>query len=221
MENGDRLTAPEFERRWKFIPRLKKAELIDGVVHMAAAVSQDFHGAPHAIAITWVGTYFAATPGLVIGDNATIRFDLDNELQPDVHLSIRQSHGGQSRIDDEGYLCGPPEFIFEISGSSVSYDSHVKKQIYCRYGVKEYVIWRVYDGEIDWHILRDNEFIRIDPANGVHRSTVFPGLWLDVAAMIKEDLAAVLKTAAAGVADAAHAEFVKRLADEQARRQPV
>ena len=219
LENGDRLAAAEFERRWKQMPRMKKAELLDGVVYMAAAVSQDFHGGPHLCLATWLGNYLAATPGVIGGDNTTLRLDLQNEPQPDLHLSIRESHGGQSRIDQEGYVSGAPELILEISGSSVSYDSHAKKQVYRRFGVKEYVIWRVYDGEIDWHILRNGEFVRADPLDGVHRSAVFPGLWLDVAAMIKEDLAAVLKTAAAGVADPAHAEFVKRLADNQASGQ--
>ena len=217
VENGDHLTATEFERRWERLPNLKKAELLDGVVHMPAAVSQDFHGRPHGCVVAWLGYYFAHTPGVDFGDNATLRLDLENEPQPDAFLAIRHSHGGQSLLDDAGYIRGAPELTFEVGGSSVSIDSHAKLQLYRRQGVKEYVIWRVYDGEIDWHILRNGEFVRADPLNGVHRSTVFPGLWLDVAAMIKEGLAAVLKTAAAGVADPAHAEFVKRLADEQAR----
>ncbi|NOT54476.1 MAG: Uma2 family endonuclease, partial [Deltaproteobacteria bacterium] len=33
LENGDRLTRPEFERRYEAMPHLKKAELIEGVVY--------------------------------------------------------------------------------------------------------------------------------------------------------------------------------------------
>ena len=46
MREGDRLTRAEFERRWTAMPELKKAELIDGAVHVAAALSVD-HGTPH------------------------------------------------------------------------------------------------------------------------------------------------------------------------------
>ncbi|HEX3869772.1 MAG TPA: hypothetical protein VHV77_05020, partial [Pirellulales bacterium] len=47
LESGDVLTAEEFERRWEAMPDLKRAELIDGVVYMNAAVSIH-HGMPHA-----------------------------------------------------------------------------------------------------------------------------------------------------------------------------
>ncbi len=38
LENGDRLNRCEFERRYNAMPHLKKAELIEGVVYMAAAL---------------------------------------------------------------------------------------------------------------------------------------------------------------------------------------
>jgi hypothetical protein len=34
LENGDRLTRREFERRYNAMPDVKKAELIEGVVYM-------------------------------------------------------------------------------------------------------------------------------------------------------------------------------------------
>jgi hypothetical protein len=46
LENGDRLTRPEFERRYQAMTQLKKAELIAGVVYMAAAVRAKNHGKP-------------------------------------------------------------------------------------------------------------------------------------------------------------------------------
>lgn len=36
LENGDRLTITEFERRYTAMPQVKKAELIEGMVHMAS-----------------------------------------------------------------------------------------------------------------------------------------------------------------------------------------
>ena len=38
LEPGDRLTREEFERRYQARPHLKKAELIEGIVHMPSLV---------------------------------------------------------------------------------------------------------------------------------------------------------------------------------------
>ena len=44
LENGDRLTVAEFERRYEAMPHLKKAELIEGVVYVPSPVRQRFQG---------------------------------------------------------------------------------------------------------------------------------------------------------------------------------
>ncbi len=48
LENGDRLTRVEFERRYEAMPNLKKAELIEGEVYMPSPVQQRRHGRPHS-----------------------------------------------------------------------------------------------------------------------------------------------------------------------------
>ncbi|WP_390883458.1 Uma2 family endonuclease [Kovacikia minuta] len=101
VESGDRLTRVEFERRYEAIPERFKAELIEGVVYVASPV-RVFHGGPHAALVTWLGVYWAATPGVKIADNATIRLDLDNEPQPDVLLRI--AVGGTAQISQDGYI---------------------------------------------------------------------------------------------------------------------
>src|SRR5207247_3024465 len=112
LENGDRLTRAEFERRYAAMPATVKAELIEGVVYMSSAVRIDVHAMPHGDLITWAGTYRVHTPGIVLGDNATVRLDLDNEPQPDVCLMI--GPGGQARIDEDGYIEAAPEFAAEV-----------------------------------------------------------------------------------------------------------
>jgi len=87
LANGDKLTRYEFERRYNVMPHLKKAELIEGIVYIAAALRFKSHGEPHGQIITWLGTYAAITPNISMGDNPTVRLDLDNEPQPDVVLS--------------------------------------------------------------------------------------------------------------------------------------
>src|SRR5262249_28646800 len=126
LENGDRLTRDEFERRYAAMPHLKKAELLEGVVHMPAAVRWKQHGRPHFCLNTWVGVYFAETPGVEGGDNTTIRLDLENEPQPDLALFIDPECGGRVRISPDDYIEGAPEWVGEVSSSSVSIDLNTK-----------------------------------------------------------------------------------------------
>ena len=98
LQNGDRLTRDEFERRYRAMPHVKKAELIEGVVYMPSPVNLDNHAEPHTALATWLGIYWGSTPGTRAGDNSTVRLDLHNEPQPDVLLMIRPECGGQARI---------------------------------------------------------------------------------------------------------------------------
>ena len=82
LENGDRLTRCEFERRYARQPDLEKAQLIEGVVYMPSPVGivhAEAHSAIHAV----LAVYAASTPGVRIADNATVRLDLENEPQPE------------------------------------------------------------------------------------------------------------------------------------------
>lgn len=210
LENGDRLTRPEFERRYEAMPEVKKAELIEGVVYMPSPVRYEGHGRQHSALNGWLVVYVASTPGVGAGDNSTIRLDLDNEPQPD--LLLRIADDGQSRVDEDGFLDGAPELVAEVASSSVAYDLHQKLHTYRRHGVREYIVWRTQDDAIDWFILREGRYERLplDDA-GIYRSECFPGLWLDPAAMLRGDLAMVLKVLGEGLASQEHGEFVQRL----------
>ncbi|MBI4631119.1 MAG: Uma2 family endonuclease, partial [Chloroflexi bacterium] len=136
LQTGDRLTRAEFERRYKSLPKIKNAELIEGVVFMPSPVHFQSHSQPHSDIVTWLGFYKASTPNLQTGDNATLRLDAENEVQPDAALFIK---GGKCKISDDDYLEGAPELIVEIAASSVSYDLFDKLKIYRRNRVQEYV----------------------------------------------------------------------------------
>jgi Uma2 family endonuclease len=210
LENGDRLTRAEFERRYAAMPATVKAELIEGVVYMSSAVRARSHGLPHGDLVTWAGVYRAHTPGVVLGDNTTIRLDLDNEPQPDVCLMI--DRGGQARIDEDDYIESAPEFAAEVAASSASYDLGTKLNAYRRNGVREYVVWRVLDQEIDWFVWREGRYDRLPAGpDGVTRSEVLPGLWLDTAALLRGDLPRVHEVLHQGLAGQDHAAFVARL----------
>lgn len=211
LEPGDRLTRAEFERRYEGMPQIKKAELIEGVVYMPSPVRLRRHGQPHFRLIGWLGAYAAETPSVIGGDNATARLDLDNEPQPDAMLLLDPACGGQAIISADDYVEKAPEWVGEISASSVSFDLHTKLHVYRRNGVREYLVWRVQDMQIDWFSLRSGEFepLAADAA-GILRSEVFPGLWLDAAALVRGDMRRVLAIVQQGIASPEHAEYIKR-----------
>jgi Uma2 family endonuclease len=147
--SGDRLSRDEFERRHAAMPECKKAELIEGVVHVTSAVSVR-HGQPHSQLGVWLGTYAAATPKVASYDHTTLRLDLDNEPQPDLLLRIVPEGGGRCRVTPDLYLEGPPELVAEITASTASCDLHGKLNAYRRNGIREFLVWRVMDGAVDW-----------------------------------------------------------------------
>ncbi len=209
LENGDRLTRKEFERRYQAMPNVKKAELIEGIVYMPSPARHRKHGKPQLSITSWLGQYIAFTPKVDGSDNATVRLDLDNEPQPDALLRLLPEHGGQTRLSEDDFLEGAPEFIVEISSSSASYDKHQKKDAYRRNGVQEYLIWLTNETRLEWWRLNDGVYEEIQPDNdGFLKSRVFPGLWLDAEALLQGNLARVFEVVQLGVTSDAHRAFV-------------
>lgn len=194
LQNGDRLTADEFHRRYEAMPELKKAELIDGWVYIDPTFGKFACGRGRALVIAWLGKYVAERDGCgcEAGLNPTVFLDRLNTPQPDAILRRSERAGGMSRLDGEGYLVGPPELVVEVAASSVSYDLHEKADTYRRHGVREYLVWRVEDRAIDWFANRAGRFEPLSAEGGVIVSEVFDGLRLDVAAALGGDAAAVL-----------------------------
>jgi Uma2 family endonuclease len=211
LENGDHLTRAEFERRYEAMPRLKKAELIEGVVYMPSPV-HNLHSWAHGQVIGWLASYCAATARVQLNDNATVRLDIDNEVQPDGLLRLDETRGGNCRVTADDYLEGPPELIVEIAGSSATYDLHDKLNVYRRNGVQEYIVWQVYDRRLDWFWLQEEKYLPLSPDDqGLIRSQIFPGLILAVTALLEGDLQTVLAELNRGLASPEHAAFVAQL----------
>jgi Uma2 family endonuclease len=217
LREGERLDRDEFERRYEAMPDKQKAELIDGVVYMPSPVYFEDHGRPHFDLIGWLAAYRFATPGVQGADNTSLRLDLQNEPQPDACLLVLPSHGGRVRIEGGRWIVGGPEFIAEVAASSTSYDLNQKKNAYQRNGVREYVVWRVLDGAIDWFVLREGGYEPLPAAeDGVCRSEVLPGLWLAPAALIAGDVERVAAVLREGLSSPEHAAFVADLAQAAA-----
>ena len=157
LENGDRLTRYEFERRYEAMPHVKKAELIEGVVYVASPVRYRRHGKPHGYIMGWLGLYCSATPGVEFADNSTVRLDLDNEPQPDALLRIDEELGGQSYISEDDYIEGAPELIVEVASSSAAYDLHDLLKAYRRNGVQEYIVWQIAEQKLNWFSLHSRD----------------------------------------------------------------
>ena len=212
LESGDRLTRPEFERRYEAATHIHRAELIEGVVYVASALRHEQHGKPHSRIMTWLGIYQALTPGVDLSDAPTVRLDLDNEPQPDAVLLIKPAAGGQTRLSREGYIEGAPELVVEVAASSVAIDMGSKKQAYRRNGVLEYVVWQSYENRLDWFQLVEGDYQPILPdETGVIRSPIFPGLWLAVDDLLNDNMVRVLEVVQEGVRSPEHQAFVQGL----------
>jgi Uma2 family endonuclease len=147
-----------------------------------------------------------------MGDNGSVRLDLDNEPQPDAAMIINPSHDGRVQLSPDDYVVGAPELVAEVAASSAAIDLNTKLRVYRRNNVREYIVWRVLDLAIDWFVLRQSQYDRLPLASaGLYQSEVFPGLWLDPAALARFDLAAVLQVLQQGLASPEHVAFVTRL----------
>jgi Uma2 family endonuclease len=211
LDGGDRLSRGEFLRRWEAHPEIKRAELIGGTVYMPSPVTFD-HGDREADAGCWLVTYRARTPGTVAGHNATTFLLEDDAPQPDLNLRILPEFGGRSRTEGH-YLAGTPELFVEICRSSAAYDLHQKLELFQAAGIPEYLAVLLFEREIRWHVLTEGVYQLLPPGpDGIWRSQVFPGLWLDGQALLAGNVTQVLARLEGGLRTPEHAAFVQKLA---------
>jgi Uma2 family endonuclease len=212
LENGMHLGATEFLRRYEAMPEIKKAELIGGIVYMGSPVRADQHGEPDGLVQTWLGTYAITIHGVRHGTNSTVHLGAMDVLQPDAFLRLQPELGGKSRIDEKGYIQGPPELVAEIAASSANLDAREKRDSYRRCSITEYLLWRTEDRQISWWYLHEDEYVPLpSSSDGVLRSRVFPGLWLDTKAALARDGAALIAKLNEGMRSEEYLRFAERL----------
>jgi Uma2 family endonuclease len=211
LQNGDNLTLAEFEERFDAMPGPVRAELIEGVVFVPP-VLQEGHSGPQFDFVGLLSIYRFATPGVVGGDNGSVQLGGKSLPQPDAFLMIAPGLGGSAVIGPKGYVVGSPEFVAEIANTSADYDLHQKLDVYQRNGVREYAVWRTFDGDFDYFVLTDGTYQRAVPdAQGIVRSSVLPGLWLNIPRLLAGDFTAVVADIQRGTASPEHAAFVAEL----------
>ncbi len=210
LHNGDCMTQAEFHRAYERTPENFRAELIGGIVYVASPLSWR-HGRNHPPLNTVFFVYEGSTPGVECGDNATVMLGDIAEPQPDLCMRVLSEFGGQSRTSDDDYVVGAPELVAEIAVSTRAIDLHAKRNDYTRYGVKEYFVVCPREKEVRWFDLAANQEL-VFSADGIIRVRTFPGLWVDVAALLDRKATQLLTTLQRGLESLEHAEFVARLA---------
>jgi hypothetical protein len=217
LQNGDHLDQPTFHRRYEGMAEEFRAELVGGIVFVRGRTTAS-HGRCHLKLTSWLAAYEVETPGLEALSGVTTILGSTSELEPDGCLLVRAEYGGCTWEDADGYLNGAPEWIGEICAGPESIDLHRKLSDYQRAGVREYVVAALSSQEVSRFISRDGAF-RLVPADsdGIFRSEVFPGLWLDPVALLKRDGKRVLAVLNQGLASPEHAAVVAKLA---AKRSP-
>jgi Uma2 family endonuclease len=211
LVHGQHLDQPTFHQRYEAMPEGTWAELVGGVVHMPSPVRNEHRGHDDDVSY-WYGHYKRFTKGLRSGKNSTVTLDVIGETQPDGHLRIPQELGGQTRIE-RGFIVGAPELVIELARSSRYYDLNEKKADYERARVREYLVIELDPDRIQWFIRRADHFEDLPAGpDGIYRSEVFPGLWLDPKALYAEDLDRLIEVLEQGLATPEHADFVTRLA---------
>ncbi|MBM3738453.1 MAG: Uma2 family endonuclease [Acidobacteria bacterium] len=185
LENGDRMDRDEFVARWDALPWLQHAELIKGVVYLPSPVSAS-HGEFDFLLGGWLAHYRRRTPGCSGATNASWEL-LSSMPQPDLALRWLPEYGGKA-VHKGRFLAGPPDLIIEICASSRSYDLGPKLALYREAGVREYLAVLVAERRIEWRFHNGTRYTLLKRSrNGIYKSNVFPGLWLDEAAMWRDD----------------------------------
>lgn len=209
LYNGDRLTQPEFHRRYAAMPEDVKAELVGGIVYMPPPVGPG-HGEADIRLGTILTMYEAATPGVRASHNTTVILGERSEPQPDIHLRLLPEAGGRVVANTRGMLTGAPELVVEVAHSSEALDLHAKRADYTQAGVLEYLVLLVREGQLRAFDLSGNAELPVG-RDGVYRSKVFPGLWIDPAAVLSGDLRRVFAVLDKGIKSPEHGVFVKKL----------
>ncbi|MDQ2730959.1 MAG: Uma2 family endonuclease [Armatimonadota bacterium] len=211
LVHGERLDQPTFHERYEAMPAETRAELIEGTVYIMPSPVSVEHFAPHVSIIGWLLHYVIEVPGLQVVDNGTLVMGLDKEPQPDVAMLILPLYGGRTRtkqVKNKTYVEGAPELLVEISVSTTWLDLNPKKRDYAAAGVEEYIVVQPEKRTIHWFYLVNGSYETSQPdADGIYRSRVFPGLWMDPIALLDDDKKRVRAIVQQGLASPEYAAW--------------
>lgn len=216
LVEGQRLDQPTFHALYEAMPPGIRAELINGVVIMPSPVGPP-HGRASLFTRMWLGFYQANTPGVEALLDTSTALGLKSEPQPDALLRILSECGGQTQVDRR-FVHGVPELLAEVAHATHYNDLGPKFEDYERVGVREYIVRAIEPDAVYWFILRQGRLVDLPPdADGIYRSEVFAGLWLEPAALLAGDIRRLQAIVDLGCATEDHAAFVARLTAARAK----
>jgi Uma2 family endonuclease len=213
LENGARMDQPTFHALYKQTPEGFRAQLIGGTVYVMASPTSPRHGRPHARVVYWLSLYSEETPGTDVLDNTTNVLGPESEPEPDACLLLQSEYGGQTTTDKDDMLVGSPELVVEVANTTRAIDLGRKKADYEEAGVKEYVVVLAREESAVWFRRETGGFIELPAgADGVFRSELFAGLWLDPRTLFGRTTRRLTAVTRKGLASPEHAAFVAELA---------
>jgi len=213
LVTGERLSREEFLRRWAALPEMRFAELLEGVVYVPSPVSFA-HGDHDATVTLWLRYYAGFTPACKASTSVTWLM-LEDAPQPDCSLRILPEYRGQSTVDRD-YGSGAPELAVEVALSSAARDLGPKLRLYRAAGVQEYISVLLEESQVLWRRLVSSDYQTLPPGpDGILRSLLFPGLWLDPAALLRREVPRLLDVLQQGLHAPEHQQFVEALSKRQ------
>jgi Uma2 family endonuclease len=198
------------------VPEAVKAELVGGIVYVAAPVSR-FHSRPHVRLGGWLQQYSQETLGTESYDNVSHILSPKSEVQPDLCLVVLPGFGGQVLFRGSANV-GAPELVVEVAFSTASMDLGAKRKDYEASGVREYYVAVVPGERVVRFVRSGSRLVDKGPdSDGIFRSTVFPGLWLNPVGVFRGSPKPIFKTLITGLASPDHDAFVADLAARRKR----
>ena len=169
----------DYETYRTLVPDGQKADLIEGVIYMAAAdsrLSNSVNGFLYRLIADFIDA--RNIDGFFFLSRFSCRLSDFNAPEPDVgYVRPERSH-----LIDERHMVGGPDIAVEVvSRESRHRDYGDKRNLYETAGVAEYWIIDPLQSRVEFLGLKDGRY-EILPLNDNHifRTTVIPGFWLDV-----------------------------------------
>lgn len=212
LVDGDCLSANEFLRRYLPHRQRLKAELINGLVSLNRGVRADLEDLSSSMIRSWMKSYALLTPGTRMEVDTMIVLAWDTVPQPNIVLRVLPENGGKSRMTDTEILTAAPELIVDFTTGHQTFDIRDRLGAFRRQGVVEYLIWWADGQKLDWYCLDRGKYsLNLPDSNGVLTSHSFPGLRLNLSALLNRNSAAVMTTLRRSLESPEHAAFLTRL----------
>ena len=154
---------------YKSLPEGTLAELINGIIYMSPSPLYKHQKILRSIARQLEDKILDAGLGEVIVAPFDVYLDEElNAVQPDIIVVLKAN---DKILDRKGHIHGVPDLLIEIlSEGNKKHDTIRKKELYEKFGVKEYWIINPVDSQVIVYALDKVRFVEYGKANGVIQS---------------------------------------------------